>query len=190
MLNVVQSIAQLTSSDAKPEEFFQTFSGRLQGLAASHDLLVTAEWAGVAIEKLVRSQLSHYRSLIGNRILLTGPAIVIKPAAAQAFGMACHELSTNAAKYGALSTPDGVIRLSWEVEPKGSADQQTFMMEWSEEGGPPVTPPTHRGFGYTVLVEMPEHLLDARVALTYADTGVVWRLTAQVQNMMANSDRP
>jgi len=177
LLSVVQSIAQLTPTDGSPQQFLAAFNSRLQGLAASHDLLVNAEWKGVGVEELVRSQLPHFKSLIGSRILLQGASVTLKPAAAQAIGMAIHELATNAVKYGALATPDGIIRLSWSSRSPDGTDPQTFRMEWSEEGGPPVTPPTRRGFGYTVLVEMPEHILDARVELTYAPAGIAWRAT-------------
>jgi len=177
LLSVVQSIAQLTPTDGSPQQFLAAFNTRLQGFAASHDLLVNAEWKGVGVDELVRSQLLHFKSLIGSRILLQGASVPLKPAAAQAIGMAIHELATNAVKYGALATPDGIIRLSWSSGSRDGTAPQTFRIEWSEEGGPPVTPPMRRGFGYTVLVEMPEHILDARVELTYAPAGIVWRAT-------------
>jgi PAS domain S-box-containing protein len=183
LLNVVQSIAQLTSADVTTENFFQTFASRLQGLASCHDLLVNAEWKGVDMCDLIRSQLSHFRALIGVRILLEGPAITLNPAASQAIGMAIHELATNAAKYGALSVDNGIVRVNWSVRSKEDVEQPSFTAEWKEERGPPVAGQLRKGFGYTVLVEMPEHLLQASVTLDFDRDGVAWRMTAPMQNV-------
>jgi two-component sensor histidine kinase len=89
--------------------------------------------------------------------------------------MALHELSTNAAKYGALSTDAGRVDIVWHLELDGAL-RHRFMMEWSEKGGPAVMAPTRRGFGWTVLCQLTKMSLGADVTLEYAPAGVVWRL--------------
>lgn len=175
MLAVVQAIArQMPSTD--PKQFVRQFSDRIVGLAASQDLLIESNWQGVRVADLVRSQLSLFRELIGTRIEISGPQVRLQPPAAQAIGMALHELATNASKYGAMSDNDGKVRVTWSVE--GTGDARAFCLEWAESGGPTVTPPERRGFGYTIMVAMVERSLDATVKIDYAPTGLVWTVRA------------
>jgi two-component sensor histidine kinase len=175
MLAVVQAIArQMIGSD--PQSFVKRFSDRIVGLAASQDLLIESNWQGVRVGDLVRSQLSLFRELIGTRIFVDGPLVRFTPAAAQAVGMALHELATNASKYGALSDEHGRVNVSWRFDP--SKEGQELSMSWVEEGGPPVTEPERRGFGYTIMVMMVEKSLDGKVELTYPPTGLSWSIVA------------
>jgi two-component sensor histidine kinase len=175
MLAVVQAIArQMPSSD--PKQFVRQFSDRIVGLAASQDLLIESNWQGVRVADLVRSQLSLFRELIGTRIEISGPPVRLQPPAAQAIGMALHELATNASKYGALSDGNGRVIVSWRLQ--GSGEEREFLLDWKEEDGPPVTPPERRGFGYTIMVAMVEKSLDATVEVDYAPTGMSWKVRA------------
>lgn len=171
LLSVAQAVAFHTAREESPADFVETFNRRIAGLATSHDLLSLSAWEGVNVADLAHSQLAHFGSLLGSRITFDGPTIVLKPAAAQAIGMALHELATNAAKYGALSTADGSVHIAWSVN-------GAFQMSWIETGGPPVKRPGKRGFGYKVMAEMATHQLDATVVLEYPATGLTWNLTA------------
>ncbi len=97
--------------------------------------------------------------MIGTRIEIHGPPVRLQPPAAQAIGMALHELATNASKYGALSDESGRLRVTWSME--GEGDGREFLLSWEEKDGPEVTPPERRGFGYTIMVAMVEKSLDA-----------------------------
>ena len=179
----MQAVALQTASADDPKEFAQNFNDRLAGLAASQDLLVQSHWQGVDTGELVRSQLSHFADLIGQRILLNGPPAQLKASAAQTLGMAIHELATNASKYGALSSATGTIQVSWGIEER---DQQSrFKMQWVETSGNPIKEPERRGFGHSILVDMAEYSLEATVTLSYPPTGLVWQLSAPMSEVLA-----
>lgn len=181
MLAVIQAMARQTATAGGTAKEFETrFTARLEALAGSQDLLVMQDWHGASITDLARSQLVHYSDLIGSRITVSGPELLLKPEAAQNIGLALHELSTNAAKYGALSGPSGQVRLAWELDNQGpdggSADDAVLRMVWEETGGPPVSPPSREGFGHKVLKRIAAHALEGRVTLDFAPDGLVWRL--------------
>jgi PAS domain S-box-containing protein len=112
MLSLVQVIARQTAA-REPEDFVRRFTERLQALAANQDLLVRNEWHGVDVEDLARAQLAHFADLVGSRITTHGPKLRLNAGAAQAIGLAMHELATNAGKYGALSTGKGRVDVGW-----------------------------------------------------------------------------
>jgi PAS domain S-box-containing protein len=174
MLSVVQVIALQTAATNR-EDFIDRFSKRIQALSANQDLLVKNEWNGVEIGDLVRAQLAHFADLIGSRISAHGPQLCLNPASAQTIGLAIHELSTNAGKYGALSTDMGRVDIFW-----GMADD-TLTISWSERDGPPVSPPRQRGFGSTVIEAMVEYNLNGTVDLDYGCSGLTWRLICPLQ---------
>jgi two-component sensor histidine kinase len=170
MLSLVQAIARQTAS-REPEDFIGRFTERIQALAANQDLLVRNEWQGVDVGDLVRAQLAHFADLVGSRITVQGPTLRLNAAAAQAIGLALHELATNAGKYGALSVGAGQVDVQWRLE------GDIFAMTWTEHRGPPVSPPKQRGFGTIVMETMAERSVDGAVDLEYAPSGVAWRLT-------------
>jgi PAS domain S-box-containing protein len=177
LLCVVDAIAHQTTAK-NPTDFIERLSERLQALSANQDLLVRNEWHGVEIEDLVRAQLVPFGDLVGSRIAVHGPKLLLKAASAQAVGLALHELATNAGKYGALSTGKGRMDISW------AADGDTFTMGWTERDGPPVSAPKQPGFGTIVIEAMTERSVDGVVDLDYAPSGVTWRLTCPAANAL------
>ena len=171
LLAVIQAITRQSAKTADPKLFAERLSQRIAGLAASNDLLVSGKWQGVEVDKLVVSQLSHFAEL-GTRVVLDGPAVRLTPSAAQALGMALHELATNAVKYGALATEAGKIHVRWCVA-EGIAGPE-FRVTWAEQGGPPVAAPTRAGFGRTVIERMITGALGGAATLQFAPTGIVW----------------
>ena len=180
LMTVVQGVAAKTAQNGDPDQFVETFCKRIDGLAASHDLLVDQGVEGVALMDLTRSQLSHFSGLIGTRIHISGPDFKLKPEVAQTLGMVLHELATNAYKHGALQGETGTVEIAWTV---GS----TFRMHWSESGGPPAEPPQRQGFGHSVLTKMTPYELGAHVRFDYAKTGIMWQLAAPVQRLQIAS---
>jgi len=177
MLSVVDAIAHQTATRT-PEDFIERFSERIQALAANQDLLIRSAWHGVEAEDLVRAQLAPFADLIGSRIVVRGPKLRLNATSAQAIGLALHELTTNAGKYGALSKDTGRLDVGW------GTDGETFTMSWTERGGRPVSPPQRRGFGTVVMKEMAERNVNGTIDLEYAPSGVTWRLTCPAVNAL------
>jgi|GEM_PF-2051963 len=181
LLAVVQSVAQQTRR-GDPATFVARLSERIQGLAASQDLLVQNQWQGVELTDLVKAQLAHFKDLIGTRVLIGGPPMRLTPAHAQGIGMALHELATNSGKYGALSNDAGRVHVTWQTNPLKAP---AFSMSWLEEGGPIVAPPTHSGFGQMVTGRMVEAAVNGAVSTSYAEGGLAWTMTAPIVDTSA-----
>jgi PAS domain S-box-containing protein len=180
ILSIVQAIARQTAA-REPEDFVGRFTERLQALSANQDLLVRNEWHGIDVEDLVRAQLAHFADLVGSRIATHGPKLRLNAAAAQAIGLAMHELATNAGKYGALSTGKGRVDVGW------GTDGETFTMSWTEREGPLVSAPKRGGFGTTVVERMAKQSVEGVVELDYAPSGLSWRLTCSAANALEHS---
>jgi PAS domain S-box-containing protein len=177
ILSVVQAIANQTVASSL-DEFISRFIPRIQSLSASHGLLVKSAWKNVRLAELVCSQLAHFEDLLNTRIAVNGPDLRITASAAHAVGLALHELATNAAKYGALSTATGHVDIGWHV------DGDLFTMSWSEREGPPVTPPARQGFGTMVIDSLVKESLGGEVQLDFAPAGLAWRVTCPAMNVL------
>ena len=178
LLSVVKVIARQTALRS-PESFLEAFGERLQALAANQDILVNNGWQQVELKALVRGQIRHFAA-ISERVLVVGPPVDVSAHAAQAIGMAIHELATNAAKYGSLSNDEGRVTISWSV------DGDDFFMSWREQDGPAVSTPTSHGFGTTVIKQLAASSLSADVELTYAPPGVIWNVRAKLSTIRNN----
>lgn len=175
LLAVVQAIArQSARHSGSIESFLDQFGARTQALAKSHDLLVQESWYGASLSELVRLQLGHYLDHRASDITVEGPSIVLNPEAAQSLGLALHELATNAAKHGALSTPSGRVTIEWRR--LSLAEGSGLELIWTERGGPAVTAPARRGFGSLVIEQNLARSLNAEVELTFAPEGLRCRV--------------
>ncbi len=143
-LAVVLSVLRLTKAKTTPE-FISTVEGRIHALAATHNLLSATHWEGADLAKIVEEEMAPYHASHRRRVVTAGPAVVLLPATAQAVALAVHELATNAAKYGALSTDTGTLRLEWKVGP------DAVVLDWRETGGPSTVEPQALGFGLTIV---------------------------------------
>jgi two-component sensor histidine kinase len=125
----------------------EAFEGRIRSLASSHSLLTEANWSGAKLADVIRNQLGGMVDDIAKRLTLRGPDVVLPAEAATQLGLVLHELGTNAAKYGALSTPAGKITIVW------TAARGTLRLSWRERGGPRIdVRPIHEGFGTALLL--------------------------------------
>jgi PAS domain S-box-containing protein len=186
LLAVVQAIAgQTARHSANLEEFQGRFSQRIAAMARSQDLLVGRNWASASVADLVRTQLAPFAEAASSRVEVSGPRLELKPNAVHSLTLALHELATNAAKYGALSVPEGCVVIGWEVSAPETAEGR-FRMTWREKGGPPVSQPDRQGFGHVVISEMVGSSLHGDVTLDYAREGLQWAIDTPRSTALAD----
>jgi len=172
-LAVVQGMAQQSFKDPRvPPELRAAFEGRLSALGAAHNVLTRESWQSAPLRQIVEDAVQPFGS---SRFDVAGPELRIAPKAAVSIALTIHELSTNASKYGALSTDAGRVAIRWSVEEAGS---RIFRLDWREEGGPNVKPPSRRGFGSRLIERGLATELGGRATVDYHPEGVRWSVEA------------
>ena len=173
--NVLATVSSIISQTRKGSgtygEFVVGLDRRIRSLANTHDLLSWAHWHGVALAEIVQREFGPYGR--GNSDV-GGPSVTLKAEAAQAVAMVLHELTTNAAKYGAFSKRNGRVLLKWWWQQNGGDPR--LVIEWKEVGGPPVVPPSRSGYGTSVVRELIPFELGGTVDLEFAADGLECRL--------------
>lgn len=166
ILAIVQSIASQTlRKSSSMQAFNDAFSGRLRALAIAHDLLTKTRWKGVELSQLLREALGAYQE----RLQLSGDPVMLAPLAVVPLSMVLHELMTNAAKYGALSTAAGVVTVEWrQVVAEG---KRWLELDWAESGGPPVIADTKSGFGSVLMQRVTTYDLEGTTRMDFAPGG-------------------
>lgn len=176
-LATVQSVASQTLRNASDLEGARhAFENRLLALSRAHDVLTRENWDGANLGEIVAQALEPYREHGAERLLQEGPEVRLQPRTALALAMTLQELATNAVKYGALSGPHGSVDVAWVVE--GEAGAPRLHLTWTERGGPPVAPPSRRGFGSRLIERSLAQELDADVAIDFRPSGVVCTIRA------------
>ncbi|TAD78121.1 MAG: histidine kinase [Sphingomonadales bacterium] len=169
----VLSILSLTRRRASGlDDFADSLEGRIRALSATHDLLTVTDWGTTPIRAVIEAELQHFRVALGDAILLEGPELELAPNDALSFGLAVHELATNAAKYGALSVAGGKVMIRWQRGEDQTGETGWAEVEWQEVGGPPVASERRRGFGTELIEKVVAHELRQPVTLDFAPTGV------------------
>jgi PAS domain S-box-containing protein len=168
-LAIVQSIATLTLKDVN-QGSRAAFEERLLNLSAVHNLLTDESWNSTSLSSVARTSLRAARE----RVSFAGDDLMLRPKSAVALSMALHELGTNALKYGALSTEHGRVSVQW------TADNGRFRLRWKESGGPPVSPPEHRGFGSRMIERGLAAELRGEVRIDWQPQGVVCTIDAPI----------
>lgn len=175
LLTMIQVVARQTFSQVDAKEAVATFSARLRSLAEANDLLLNDQWQVAPLRHIIETSIGPFRDKAVEQFVLTGPMLNVTSATTMALGMALHELCTNAAKYGALSTKTGSVLMTWEVSP-----EDIFSLTWEERGGPPVATPSRSGFGSRVIRQVLEQSISGSVKVDYRETGLICRITAPV----------
>jgi two-component sensor histidine kinase/DNA-binding response OmpR family regulator len=179
-LAVIQSIIRLTRAK-NVDEYVQTVDGRIKALARAHTLLSDSRWRGADLGTLVADELAPYRA--GDKINIKGPHISLLPATAQGIALALHELATNAAKHGALSSMKGSVSLTWQLE------SDILTLHWQEDGGPRIKPPAARSFGLKVIRASIEQQLGGKAHFDWSVTGLHCDLSIPLAERLKSFDR-
>ena len=174
ILATVQATVHLTQSETI-DGFKSAIEGRIQALANVHALFVESRWEGAHLNNLVTQELSPYCQDVEARTRIEGPDLLLEPYAAQTIAITLHELATNAAKYGALSVPDGRVHVAWS-----GGEKAHLILRWTETGGPLVTSPTRKGFGTRVMERMIREQLKGKMQFDWRAEGLVCEIVLPV----------
>jgi PAS domain S-box-containing protein len=171
--NVLATVAVVASRTSEhtgsASDFIEALDRRLQSMAEAHSLLSRNRWRGVSLADLVAQELAPYAT--SDNATVEGSTICLSPGATQAVAMVLHELATNAAKYGALSTPHGRVSVRWHRLSDEGAPAR-LRLEWQEADGPAVTAPAQPGYGTSVIRDLIPYELGGTVELEFNTNGV------------------
>jgi PAS domain S-box-containing protein len=171
-LSVVQSLASQTRRHSKDLDTFHTaFEARLMALSATHNILTQELWESASLGEILNAEMVPYGGIEGGRVSMSGELVRLKPRQALGFGMAIHELITNAVKYGALSVPQGRLDISWRAE-RDATGETRLAVEWVEKGGPTVSKPTRLGFGSRLIERSIRDELGGLLELSFQPGGL------------------
>jgi PAS domain S-box-containing protein len=174
-LALILAMARQTGlSAADLAGFLDSFEGRLQALAAAHDLVSEAGWRSTSLSDLARAALAAHDEPGGGRVRISIQELPVNPAAAQSLVLAFHELATNAAKHGALSAPGGTVVVEGRVAAGSDGDE--LVIAWRETGGPPAVEPREPGFGTTLLEQVAAYQHNGRIAFNWRPEGLTCTL--------------
>ncbi len=167
---IVQSIVRLTKAESI-SSYISVIEGRIKALSRAHALLSNSRWQGADLDTLAHEELAPFRSSHADRLSIHGPKVTLEPTKAQTLALALHELATNAAKYGALSSATGRLALWWEVQ----ADVLTI--HWHETAGPSTRAPATTGFGTQIITGSIERQLGGKTQFEWLPSGLRCTLT-------------
>ena len=176
-LSILQAIAVQTFRSASKAER-EKFEGRLGALAEAHNLLSTEKWQGSELHDVVKRVLQPYLLNNPERMRMSGPSIPLSPRLAVVLSMIVHEMATNAAKYGALSSDTGTVALDWELTEQ--SPKRKLKLIWTEAGGPHVAAPVQRGFGSRLIERSARDQLGGEATVDFLPRGVVYTLTCSL----------
>jgi two-component sensor histidine kinase len=183
MLATVSAVASRTQdASGSVEDFVVALDGRIRSMATAHELLSTRQWTGMPMAELVRRELAAYAT--SNNTEIDGPEVILNAEAGQATAMVIHELVTNAAKYGALSTQSGRVSVRWYRKLNGSAQ---LVLVWQETGGPTIGAPKKLGYGTGVIRDLVPYEFGGTVDLSFASEGVRCRLEIPFDRVSGDS---
>ena len=180
-LALVQSILRLTRAKNLPA-YVAAVEGRIKALSRAHTVLSQSRWHGADLHGLVDEEMAPYRVGNAEKIITTGPEVLLQPASAQTLALALHELATNAAKYGALSSITGQLQVSWELS------HGKLVLDWSETGGPVTKPPSVNGFGTRIIFASIERQLRGSVVFDWRREGLRCVISVPICNKIETNE--
>ncbi len=174
-LAMIQSLARQTLRHTPdPQEFIDSFSGRLKTLSDAHSLLSDRDWSGIGLIELLQSQVEPYLVDTPDQLVMVGDDLRLPPDHALGLGLIVHELASNAVKFGALSRPDGRVEVSWLVT---GGDGPRLEFTWKETGGPQIFKPAEAGFGTRLIERSLDKVLNSSVKLSFPPQGAEARIS-------------
>lgn len=174
-LALVQSIIRLTRAGSIAN-YVEAVEGRIKALSRAHTVLSLSRWQGADLAGLVEEELTPFMTNDPNKVVVQGPKVLLQPTHAQTLALALHELATNAAKYGALSTPAGCVKLIWELK---SGD---LVFTWSETGGPAAELPVSPGFGTRIILASIQGQLGGKVNFDWRKEGLLCSMSVPISD--------
>ncbi|MCW2318735.1 light-regulated signal transduction histidine kinase (bacteriophytochrome) [Rhodoblastus acidophilus] len=180
----IQALIQQTKIGAgSVDEFALALESRIRALAHAHNLMAATHWQGANLGELIEGEIAPYRT--ASNVTVRGDDVTLTPQAASSLTLVIHELSTNAAKYGALSTPEGRLAIEWRRDALSGA----LILNWTERGGPRVSPPSRAGFGSVVIKRSLAHELTGSATLSFEPEGVVCVLSLPAQCVLEKASK-
>jgi two-component sensor histidine kinase len=174
-LAVLQAMVHFTRGHT-PEAIKTAIEGRIRALSKAHTLLAESRWTGANLRTLVDEEISPYCLEGTSGAVVDGPNVVLPPQPAQLIAMVLHELATNAAKYGALSVPEGRVKIQWLYTLHGK-----LVLRWTETDGPSVKPPSHQGFGTRLLDQVVRAQLNGETRFDWRSEGLACEIEVSLQ---------
>ena len=184
LANIQALVVQTSRSAETLTGFVEGLDGRIQSMAKAHSLLSESRWEGVSITRLLREELTPF-SPRDHTVTVEGTDLMLTPKSALSLSLAIHELVTNAAKYGAFSTPSGSVAVRWTL-----ADDNSISLSWAEAGGPLVLPPARRGFGSVLIERALAMETGGHATLSYLPGGVVCDVFLPPSSLLSRSIGP
>jgi two-component sensor histidine kinase len=173
LATVTAVISQTRQGSRSLADFAASLEGRIRSMATTHELLSSRHWQELSLIELLRRELAPYAA--SKKTEMSGPTVLLKPEAGQALAMVLHELATNAAKYGALSTDNGRVLIRWDRRLNGRPFSN-LVLEWQEVGGPRVDAPGKSSYGTNTIHDLIPYEFGGTVDLVFAPEGVRCRL--------------
>ena len=179
VMAVTQAVVRLSFTPGLSlSEIQKTCEGRLQALAKAMSILTASDWKSVGLRSLISDDILPF----AGRIEMEGPDIALRARTAQTFSLLLYELATNAAKHGALSVPDGRVKLQWRID--NLAGDPLFHLHWTESGGPVVDTPTRKGFGELLVRRIAPRDMAGKSEVRYAPAGFEYELEAPLRELI------
>ncbi|WP_298469486.1 CHASE domain-containing protein [uncultured Erythrobacter sp.] len=182
----IMSLTRRRTNDL--DEFADSLDGRIRALSATHDLLTRSDWGTIPLRAVIEAELQHFNAVSDHAMTLEGPAVELAPNNALSFGLAVHELGTNAAKFGALSVAGGSVSVTWRL-----VDEELAEVEWCEREGPVVSASRERGFGTDLIEKIVALELKQPVQLDFDPQGVRCIMRVPIRRLsdfQIRQDRP